>query len=222
MPSLLAYLVAIAALDSLNPTTTAVQMYLLSTPKPVPRSVSFITGVFITYWTAGLVVAFGASRLTINLPNLPPLLIYTLQLVIGVVLLIVGWNLNRFSADPQEAKRPAQLTIAQTFLFGSAATLWDFPTALPYLAAIERIVRSQVDLFTTISILAIYNAIFVFPLIALLGLYICLGDHSANLIQATNRSVQKWGHKILRVLLIGLGILLIADCIAFSLGHPIF
>ncbi|MBD2249138.1 hypothetical protein [Nostoc sp. FACHB-888] len=52
MPSLLAYLVAIAALDSLNPTTTAVQMYLLSTPKPVPRSVSFIAGVFITYWTA--------------------------------------------------------------------------------------------------------------------------------------------------------------------------
>ncbi len=53
---MLAYLVAIAALDSLNPTTTAFQIYLLSTPKPVYRSVSFIAGVFITYWAAGLVV----------------------------------------------------------------------------------------------------------------------------------------------------------------------
>ncbi|MBD1868064.1 GAP family protein [Cyanobacteria bacterium FACHB-471] len=221
MPSLLAYLVAIAALDSLNPTTTAVQMYLLSTPNPAPRSVSFIAGVFITYWTAGLVVAFGASRLTINLPGLPPSLMYTLQLIIGIVLLLVGWNL-RNAADSQKAKRPAQLTIAQTFLFGSAATLWDFPTALPYLAAIERIVRSQFDLLTTMSILAIYNAIFVFPLIALLGLFIGLGEHSLNLIQAINRSVQKWGHKILRFLLIGLGILLIVDCIAFALGRPFF
>lgn len=222
MPSLLAYLVAIAALDSLNPTTTAVQIYLLSTPKPIPRSVSFIAGVFITYWTAGLAVAFGASRLTINLPSLPPSLMYTLQLLIGIVLLVVGWNLNKFAGDSQEAKRPAQLTIAQTFLFGSAATLWDFPTALPYLVAIERIVRSQFDLFTTMSILAIYNIIFVLPLIVLLGLYIYLGERSTNLMHRFNRSIQKWGPRILRVLLIGLGILLIADCIAFALGHPIF
>ncbi|MBW4662532.1 MAG: GAP family protein [Drouetiella hepatica Uher 2000/2452] len=222
MPSLLAYLVAIAALDSLNPTTTAIQIYLLSTPKPVPRSVSFIAGVFITYWIAGLAVTLGASQLTINLPGLPPLLMYTLQLIIGIVLLLVGWNLNKFAGDSQEAKRPAQLTIAQTFLFGSAATLWDFPTALPYLAAIERIVRSQFDLFTTMGILAIYNIIFVLPLIVLLGLYIYLGEHSTSLMHRFNRSIQKWGPRILRVLLIGLGILLIADCIAFALGHPIF
>lgn len=222
MPSLLAYLVAIAALDSLNPTTTAIQIYLLSTPKPVPRSVSFITGVFITYWTAGLAVTLGASQLTINLPGLPPLQMYTLQLIIGIVLLLVGWNLNKLAVDSQEAKRPAQLTIAQTFLFGSAATLWDFPTALPYLAAIERIVRSQFDLFTTMGILAIYNIIFVLPLIVLLGLYIYLGERSTSLMHRFNRSIQKWGPKILRVLLIGLGILLIADCIAFALGHPIF
>jgi cytochrome c biogenesis protein CcdA len=221
MSSLLAYLIPIAALDSLNPTTTAVQMYLLSTPKPVPRSVAFIAGVFITYWAAGLAVVLGANQLSLRLPSLPPLLMYTLQLIIGIVLLIVGWNLNKSATKSQEVKRPARLTIVQTFLFGSAATLWDFPTALPYLAAIERIVRSQFDLFTTMSILAIYNTIFVFPLIALLGLYIYLGERSVNLIHAINQSVQKWGQRILRVLLIGLGLLLIVDCIAFALGRPI-
>lgn len=166
-------------------------------------------------------MVLGAKRLTVNLPGLSPALMYTLQLVVGIVLFLVGWQLNQSATKSQDAKRPARLTIVQTFLFGSAATLWDFPTALPYLAAIERIVRSQFELFTTMGVLAIYNVIFVFPLLALLGLYIGLGDCSVNLIRAINQSVQKWGQKILRFLLIGLGLLLIVDCIAFALGRPI-
>jgi cytochrome c biogenesis protein CcdA len=221
MPSLLAYLVAIAALDSLNPTTIAIQIYLLSTPKPVLRSVSFIVGVFMTYWVAGLAVVLGISQLSSNF-QLPSLLMYILQLIIGVVLFLVGWNLDKFASDSQEVKRPTQLTIAQTFLFGGAATLWDLPTALPYLAAIERISTKQFDFLTVMSILGIYNTIFVLPLLALVGIYLCLGDRSVDLFSTINQSIQKWGQKILQVLLVGLGIVLVADCIAFFLGQPIF
>lgn len=222
MPSLFIYLVMVAALDSLNPTTTAVQIYLLTTPKPVARSMSFIVGVFGTYWAAGLGVALGVGRLGLSFPSLPDALFYMIQLIIGVVLFMVGWNLNKFSANSKEVKHPFRLTIVHTFLFGSAATLWDFPTALPYLAAIERIIRLQLDTLATISILAIYNLIFVLPLTVLLGLYIALGEQSIDLMRAIQRSMQRWGDKILRVLLVGLGFLLIADCIAYSFGHPIF
>lgn len=212
----------IAALDSLNPTTTAVQICLLTTPNPVARSVSFIAGVFLTYWAAGVAVALGVGQLELNFPSLPESLFYMIQLIIGVVLFMVGWNLNKFSANSKEVKRPFRLTIVHTFLFGSAATLWDFPTALPYLAAIERIIRLQLDTLTTIGILAIYNLIFVLPLIVLLGIYLSQGEQSIHLIRAIQRSMQKWGSKILRMLLVGLGLLLIADCIAYSFGHPIF
>ncbi len=218
---MLAYLVAIAALDSLNPTTTAFQIYLLSTSKPVYRSISFIAGVFITYWAAGLAVVLGLGQININI-QLPDLALYTIQLIIGIVLFLVGWHLQETAPDAKKTKHPAKLTVFQAFLIGGAATLWDFPTALPYLAAIERISKMQFDLLTTGSILAIYNTIFVLPLIALLGIYVYLGDRSRNLIVAINQSLQKWGHKILRVLLIGLGILSVADAIAFFLGKPIF
>ena len=221
MPSLLAYLVAIAALDSLNPTTTAFQIYLLSTSKPVFRSISFIAGVFVTNWAAGFAVVLGLGRLNINF-QLPALALYIIQLIIGIVLFLVGWNLKESAPDAQKTKRPTQLTVVQAFLVGGAATLWDFPTALPYLAAIERISKMQVDLLTTGSILAIYNTIYVLPLIALLGIYLYLGDRSVALISAINRSIQKWGHKILRTLLIGLGIFLVVDAIAFLLRQPIF
>jgi Sap, sulfolipid-1-addressing protein len=101
MSSLLAYLVAIAALDSLNPTTTAFQIYLLTTPKPVTRSVAFIAGVFITYWVAGLAMVLGISQL--NIPfQLPNLLIYILQIIIGIVLFLVGWSLKEAASDAKK------------------------------------------------------------------------------------------------------------------------
>lgn len=221
MSSLLAYVVAIAALDSLNPTTIAIQIYLISTPKPVLRSVSFIAGVFVTYWVAGLAVVLGISQLNINFQLSSPLM-YILQLIVGVGLFLVGWNLDKFASDSQKVKRPTQLTVAQTFLFGGAATFWDLPTALPYLAVIGRISAKQFDFLTVMSILGIYNTIFVLPLIALVGIYVCLGDRSVDLFSAINQSIQKWGQKILKVLLVLLGIVLVADCVAFFLGKPIF
>jgi cytochrome c biogenesis protein CcdA len=170
---------------------------------------------------AGLAMVLGISQL--NIPfQLPNLLIYILQIIIGIVLFLVGWSLKEAASDAKKIKHSTHLTTFRAFLVGGAATLWDFPTALPYLAAIERISKMQFDLFTTVSVLGIYNTIFVLPLVALLGIYLYLGDRSANLIFGINQSIQKWGHKILRVLLIGLGIVLIADGIAFFFGRPIF
>jgi Sap, sulfolipid-1-addressing protein len=63
MPPLLPSLIAIAALDSLNPTAIALQVYLLSTPRPVPRSIAFIVGIFSAYWTSGLLVTLGLDNL---------------------------------------------------------------------------------------------------------------------------------------------------------------
>lgn len=221
MPSLLTYLVAIAALDSFNPTTTAIQIYLLSTPKPIARSTAFIAGVCVTYWAAGLAVVLGAKQLTISFPTLPNSLTYLLQLVIGVVLLVVGWKLAP-SSGSQKLNQPVRLTIVQAFLFGGAATLWDLPTALPYLAAIERIVQSRLDIFTTASVLALYNVIFVLPLMILLGIRLFLAEKSNTLIHAINRSMQQWGRRILQILLMGLGVILIVNCVAFFLNHPMF
>ena len=61
--SLLGYIVAIAAVDSLNPTATALQIYLLTTPKPVGRSIALISGIFVAYWTVGLLATVGLARL---------------------------------------------------------------------------------------------------------------------------------------------------------------
>ena len=54
--ALLASVVAIAVIDSINPNAMAVQVYLLTTPKPVARSIAFILGDFVAAWLTGLLL----------------------------------------------------------------------------------------------------------------------------------------------------------------------
>jgi cytochrome c biogenesis protein CcdA len=223
MHNLLVSLVAIAALDSLNPTAVALQIYLLSTPKPIARSIAFTIGVFLAYWTAGLLVILGASKLMATVIgdagfSLPEPHIYIIQFLIGLALSIVGFKLKT-SAPKGRGKRPKNLTLNRTFLLGMAMTILEFPTALPYLAAIEQIARAKLDLLTIASILGLYNLIFILPLIILICIYVLFHRQSAILLPRINRAIALWSPKILRVLLLGLGVLLIVDSLAFIFGH---
>jgi cytochrome c biogenesis protein CcdA len=224
MHTLLASVVAIAALDSLNPTAVALQIYLLSTPKPMGRAIVFTLGVFSAYWVCGLLVTCGFGQLiTTMIANFNGSFsedyLYVGQLLIGIVLLSLGLRLE-ISTSANSEKRPQNLTISRTFLLGLGVTIWEFPTALPYLAAIEQIVRARLDLFTTMSVLALYNLIFILPLIVLVIIYSLFQQQSASLLDRINRSIATWSPKILRVLIIGLGIILIVDSLAYSFGQP--
>jgi cytochrome c biogenesis protein CcdA len=223
MHNLLISLVAIAALDSLNPTAVALQIYLLSTPKPIARSIAFMAGVFLAYWTAGLLVILGASKLMATVVgdagfSLPEPHIYTIQFLSGLALSIAGFKLKT-SAPANRGKRPENLTLNRTFLLGMAMTILEFPTALPYLAAIEQIARAKLDLLTIMSILGLYNLVFVLPLIILVWIYVLFHQQSARLLPRINRAIAIWSPKILRALLLGLGTLLIVDSLAFIFGH---
>jgi cytochrome c biogenesis protein CcdA len=223
MHTLLLSLVAIAALDSLNPTAIALQIYLLSTPRPIARSISFIFGVFLAYWTSGLLVILGLRQLMMTLIantdfSLPEPYLYTIQFLIGFALLIAGYSFKT-STSADQKKRPKKLTMERTFLMGMAMTILEFPTALPYLVAIEQIAKAKLDLFTIMSLLGLYNLVFVLPLIMLVIIYIVFHQQSATLLRHINRSIAIWSPQILRALMLGLGTLLIIDCLAYKAAH---
>ena len=147
MSALLPSLIAIAALDSLNPSAIALQVYLLGTPKPIPRSIALVIGIFSAYWTSGLLAVLGLDRLIQTVIvnsgfSLSTPLLYTIQILIGIILLVVGIML-RIPAQTEPVKAPTKLTLARTFLLGMSVTVLELPTALPYFAAIEQIVRAK-------------------------------------------------------------------------------
>lgn len=216
---------AIAALDSLNPSAIALQVYLLGTTKPIPRSLAFVIGIFLAYWTSGLLAVLGLNQFIQTVIansgiSLSTPLLYTIQLLIGIILLVVGITL-RIPAQTEPVKAPTKLTLARTFLLGMSVTVLELPTALPYFAAIEQIARANLDLLSITSILALYNLIFVLPPIALVVLYLVFHRQSfvLSLLQRINRSIAIYSPHILRFVLLGLGIFLIADCLSHSLAN---
>lgn len=225
MSALLPSLMAIAALDSLNPSAIALQVYLLGTTKPIPRSLAFVIGIFLAYWTSGLLAVLGLNQFIQPVIansgfSLSTPLLYTIQLLIGIILLVVGITL-RIPPQTKPVKVPTKLTLARTFLLGMSVTVLELPTALPYFAAIEQIARANLDLLSIASILALYNLIFVLPPIALVVLYLLFHRQSfvLSLLQRINRSIAIYSPHILRFVLLGLGIFLIADCLSHSLAN---
>ena len=218
--TLLSYLVAIAAVDSLNPTATAIQVYLLTTPKPVGRSIAFITGIFLAYWTVGLLATLGFASFIQWVLTTQRAWVDVIQLILGIALLYTGCTLNSSANVNQPAKsKPDSLQPIHTFLLGTSVTLLEAPTAFPYLAAIEHIARTKLSLLELAGFLGIYNLVFVMPLIGLLGIYIVFQSRSTELLKRINQAITKWSPKILRVLLLVTGAFLLADGITAVLGR---
>lgn len=221
MNSLLRSLALIALIDSINPNAMAVQVYLLSTPKPVVRSIAFILGDFAAGWIAGLLLTSRITQVIIQMFNLLGDVIYVLQFILGVVLILIGYHLSKFANQLTTTKRPRSLKPIHTFQLGATMAFVEAPTALPYLAAIEQIAREDLQLPQLLGVLAFYNLIFVFPLIVLLGIYLVLRNSAGTLLNNIHQSVTKWFPKIMGVIFIVFGFVLIADCIAHIFGHSI-
>ncbi|KAB8315211.1 hypothetical protein SD81_035195 [Tolypothrix campylonemoides VB511288] len=221
MTTFLVSLFVCALIDCLNPTGTALQIYLLSTRKPIVRSVTFILGVFTAYWTGGLLFALGLTKVIADLFNSIDRFIYVIKFISGVVLIAIGWTLNTSSQRQKTIKRPKSLKPINTFLLGMVVTVWDLPTAIPYIAVIEQLIRLKLDLPRLMLALFLYNLIFVLPQIVLLGIYVLLKDKSVALFNNVHQQFIKWSPKVLRVLLVTFGFVLIVDCITALLNHSL-
>lgn len=217
MSTLLISIVAIAAIDSINPNAIALQIYLLSTPKPVVRSLAFIFGDFIATWLAGLLLVFGMASAIAYIFNFLGEGIYLLQFILGIALILIGFNLDNTTS--QHLKRPQSLKPIHTFMLGATMAFVEAPTAFPYLAALERMVHANLPFHQLLGVLTLYNIIFVFPLIGLLGIYLFFRNRAAALINRINYGIAKWFPKIMRVIFIVFGIVFIVDCIAYFLGR---
>jgi cytochrome c biogenesis protein CcdA len=213
---LLIFITAIAILDSLNPTAISMQVVLLSTRNPIPRTLTFILGVFLTYWVGGLAIALGIGRIISDFlsrfrwDDFADVL-YPVQFILGIILLIVAYRMKTTPYEPKNLDRHKSLTPLSTLGIGIIATASDLPTALPYLAAIERILKAQVDLSMLMGLLVFYNLIFILPLLLLLGIYIHLKSKAMKLMEKINRQFCRIAPKLIKGLLIVIGIFLIAE-----------
>jgi cytochrome c biogenesis protein CcdA len=204
-------LMGITILDSLNPSLFFAQFYLLTTPRPALRVLTYIAGV-LTVNALGdwLILNNARSVIAEFLASINPQVLTVIQIILGIAILVFGlWYQAKPAADDE--KKPESLHPLYTFGFGMLVMLNEITTALPYFVAIEQIAQQKLPLIGNLMALALYNAIFALPLVAFLVLFLLFQEWFARGIAAIRVWSRVWIPRIVKAVAVLFGFFLIID-----------
>ena len=230
MVDLMLVLTPIALLDSTSiiPLAIVLLVMLLGGPSPLLRSAALLAGIFLVYAVCGLLILFGLQSVfdAVNVyalrvwqdPNTEELIF---QLLIGLVLAVFGVRIARARKGTAEKETPTTMTAGRALLAGAGITIIGMPGAVPYLAAIDLILRSDLRTIQQISVVLFYNFVFLLPLAAIVLLRLMLGERSRAFLEGVRRSLDRWGQRVVASLMLVLGALLTIDGVGWFLGYPI-
>lgn len=219
-------LLLLALLDSLNPITIAGAVFLLLTPRPVPRTVTFIVGACLAYFAGGALLYLGLGAVFERvLGYLSGAWVHVLLVGVGVALVAAAVWMER--SPPREGSsgkgRIKGLHPAVTFLIGANVTASDLPTAFPLIAGVERMTSAGLETPAALAALAFYVLVYALPLLLLLAGYLLLRGRSTTFLQAAERAMNRWSRPVTIGTLYLLGALLVLNSGGYLvLGHSIF
>lgn len=205
--------VVIAALDSLNPSLFLGQFYLMTAPDPIRRIGAYIAGLMAVNFAGGVLFLNGFTIFLAQwIARLSPDVVYSVVLATGVGLVIFGLWLRVSSERPSNARLPVaagKFGLLRTFGLGALIMLNELTTALPYLAAIERIAAAGLSWPGNIALLLLYNFVFSLPLLIFLILFIRLRASFTAQIERLSDGVHVWTLRVFKYGSLMAGVLLI-------------
>ena len=168
-------LLALALVDSINPSAIVVTLYLLSRGRVPARVVVYVAAIFLTYLTLGMMMMSGIDAL---LPSLRTAsesrLGFIVQGLIGLAMLLYA---VRAPTTARSAPRvePGASTYAALAFLGVTVTAMELPTAVPYFGAIALLTTADLPMARWLPLLVLYNVIFVLPPVLLLVGHVVFG-----------------------------------------------
>lgn len=163
--------VSVALADSINPSTLIPALWLATAPS-AGRLASYTLGVFAIYLTGGLVLLLGPGRVLIAaLHHLGAPLEHGLEAAGGLIVLAVAFSVWRSHAGSDARPRSRRVhSRASAFALGAGIMAVELPTAFMYFGVISAILAAHPAAPFEISLLTVYNAIFVAPLAAFIAI----------------------------------------------------
>jgi Sap-like sulfolipid-1-addressing protein len=231
MLDLLAVLTPIALVDSLSmmPFAIVVLAVLLSGRQPYLTSFSFMAGTVLSYFAAGLLIAFGLGGLIDRASQFithrfwnPEAIDYEVSLVIGLALIFFGYRMAVMRQEKGKQKEvSAEMGPGQAFVLGAGATIAGIWGALPYFAAIDQILKANVSPAESVIALVFYNLMFVSLLLLLILVRVALRQRADRMFEVINQLVAVWGKRVLIAVMVLLGLVMVADSTGYFFGHPL-
>jgi cytochrome c biogenesis protein CcdA len=166
---------ALALLDSINPSAIVVTLYLLSGRRVPTQIVVYVAAIFLTYLTLGVMMMSGIDALAPSLGTVASSRLgFIVQGVIGLAMLLYA---IRAPTTAKSAPRvePRASSYAALALLGVTVTTMELPTAVPYFGAIALLTTADLPMAQWMPLLVVYDAIFVLPPVLLLVGHLVFG-----------------------------------------------
>ena len=208
-------LIPILLADIVNPVLFAFMVYAAGTDRPVINSIAVLLGHTCAYVIFGLVLALAFDIIMDRLANPEPF-DYGLSLLIGILLLWAAWRIRGDKQQQKPAPRVEQLTLIKAFGMGAIINIIGLPFALPYFAALDQILKTNLSVADSALVIIGYNAGYALPFLVVPLLAIALGERSRPLLARINEKVDHVSAFLLPIILAFVGIALVADAISYA------
>lgn len=175
--ALLAGILGLALIDSLNPATILVVALVLLLPgkRPVASALAFVAGAYATVLGLGVVVFLAAGAAADASPD-GLVWVRRVAFSLAALLVLVAAARRLRGRDRAAIALPEWFTPWTAFPLGILVTGADLPNAFPYVIAIERLVAAGVSTPTSLLVLAGYAVVYCLPCLLLLVLGRWKGD----------------------------------------------
>lgn len=225
MTALVLFLVAMGLLDSLNPFSIGLQIALLPLTKKAHHSLFFILGTFVTYFCGGLLIYFGVNVVITQIINdidfTKSPYIY-IELILGIALLALAIKKSIQKGEEKSYKK-SELSVKpiSLFLLGAGGTIFDLPTAIPYLAVLGKMAAMNISIITVILLLIAYCLIYLLPMISIYFAYILLKQKAEIVLMKIKGKFDKIANTSGIIFSYLIAVFLIFDSILSISGKPI-
>lgn len=230
MNSLLLVLTSIALLDSTSMISISIVpiALILGGHKPFASACGFLIGILVAYFASGLLFLYGLDALLERMqPGLmrwwenPSAAQLLAQFIVGIALLVFAHKVGYSRDEPKKNTIQPSLSPSAWFSFGLALTLGGMPGAIPYLGAVEQIIRAQVSNGAGIAALAYYNLVFIVPLILIFLVPRLFPTRSATFFAKLSTFFETYGSTAIAIVLALLGLIFTIDAVSFYFGYPL-
>jgi len=225
MGSLILILIPILLTDVVNPVLLAAVVFALGSKRPLLNANAVLFGWLSLYFIAGIILALSLESISEFLANPRPIDFY-IETVVGVLLIWLALRCFK-KEDPRKKEKDYgeadSLKTSSAFWIGASINLIGMPFAIPYFAAIDQILKTDLEWFPAVIALLIYNFLYILPFCLLIVVRYVYKEKSDQLFVLINEKMEKLGNIILPLMLFAIGGILIADAIKyFVTGEPLF
>jgi len=207
--------------DVINPVLFAFMVYAAGSSRPVLSSGAMLLGHTVTYFSFGIVLSLGLERISARLAN-PRFLDFVIEVVLGVILLWLALRTRKDTGKRPEEETP-EFSPWDAFRFGALVNVIGIPFAVPYFAAIDQFLKSDLNTSGILLALLAYNLVYALPFLLVPVLSAVMGERSKPLLARVNAVMERISSFLMPLMLGLVGLALLADSITYFLsGESLF